>query len=194
MLMRGGLIFVKLSSSWEKRFKNAWRHYNVKWNWNLWAGPEGGALLRILDGLHTAELNAEARNFFLEYMPDKQFYWSEQAPSGHPWSRYNSTYLYGEPFDELLWHARWVTWLIDAPKSIWRLPAWCHPKELNMLTTPAGLCFWQYPPTHTHRCSFVFTVLGVYIQSHKLWAGSFRTWKNDESDVARTKKSIFLRN
>ena len=30
LLIHGGFIFVKLSSSREKRFKNPWRHHNVK--------------------------------------------------------------------------------------------------------------------------------------------------------------------
>lgn len=37
--LRGGFVFVQLSLSWEKQFKNLWCHHNVKYSG--WAGTRG---------------------------------------------------------------------------------------------------------------------------------------------------------
>lgn len=60
-----GFMFVELSSSWAKRFKNLSSHCKVfESNRNSWVGPAGETLLRIFSGPHTVELNLEAGKHF----------------------------------------------------------------------------------------------------------------------------------
>ena len=67
LLIHGGFIFVKLSSSWEKRFKNLWCHHNVKsvgWAGTCGRGQRGKHYCAYSVGCTTRKQTWKLETFF----------------------------------------------------------------------------------------------------------------------------------